>query len=300
MKASEAENMIQLEYYKKRCEELQKEHKQALIRMMPGHPSQAEVKTPSCSEEGEGDSEDAALYEAEIMRLSKIVIENEQAMQAKKKELAEVRAQLAAVESAATESCNTAARLEQQNDKMREELAMLKTNLQYAVSEYDKVAAQANALHQQVARMKSESKCSEDSSAALQENARLQNELLAFKAANQSISEMYARKEQQLEKLVLDEKKNLKEFYEQQLMESQVQYQLNLRIEMDALKSQVRHERSYREKAEADRDVQRARVKVIDCLSCHAAFVCAACNLSSRCVTTGVACADEEESGIRS
>ncbi len=42
----------------------------------------------------------------------------------------------------------------------------------------------------------------------------------------------------------------------------QVQYQLNLRIEMDALKSQVRHERSYREKAEADRDVNRARVKV--------------------------------------
>ena len=42
-----------------------------------------------------------------------------------------------------------------------------------------------------------------------------------------------------------------------------MQYQLNLRIEMDALKSQVRHERSYREKAEADRDVQKARVKVI-------------------------------------
>jgi hypothetical protein len=74
---------------------------------------------------------------------------------------------------------------------------------------------------------------------------------------------MYARKEQQLEKLVQDEKRNLKEFYEQQLLESQVQYQLNLRIEMDALKSQVRHEKSYREKAEADRDVQKARVKVI-------------------------------------
>ena len=37
----------------------------------------------------------------------------------------------------------------------------------------------------------------------------------------------YARKEQQLESLVHDEKKNLKEFYEQQLMESQVRYQLN-------------------------------------------------------------------------
>jgi hypothetical protein len=173
-------------------------------------------------------------------------------MQAKKKELSEVRMQLTAAEAAATESSNAAARLEQQNDKMREELAVLKTNLQYAVTEYDKVAAQANALHQQVARMKSESKCSEDSAAAHQENTRLHNELLAFKAANQSISELYARKEQ----------KHLKEFYEQQLMESQVQYQLNLRIEMDALKSQVRHERSYREKAEADRDVQRARVKV--------------------------------------
>jgi hypothetical protein len=124
------------------------------------------------------------------------------------------------------------------------------------------VAAQANALHQEAARLKSESKCAGEDGAALQENGRLQKELLAFKAANQSISEMYARKEQQLEKLVHDEKKHLKDFYEQQLMESQVQYQLNLRIEMDALKSQVRHERSYREKAEADRDVQRARVKV--------------------------------------
>jgi hypothetical protein len=38
----------------------------------------------------------------------------------------------------------------------------------------------------------------------------------------------YARKEQQLEKLVHDEKKNLKEFYEQQLMESQVQRRLTL------------------------------------------------------------------------
>ena len=85
----------------------------------------------------------------------------------------------------------------------------------------------------------------------------------------------YARKEQQLEKLVHDEKKNLKEFYEQQLMESQVQYQLNLRIEMDALKSQIRHERSYREKAEADRDVQRGRVKVTAAagVRAHAAFV---------------------------
>jgi hypothetical protein len=175
--------------------------------------------------------------------LGKIVVESEQAMLVKKKELAEVRANLAAAEAAVTESSNNAARLEQQNDKMREELAVLKTNLQYAVAEYDKVAAQANAMHQQVVRMQSESKCSEDSSAALQENARLQNELLSFKAANQSISEMYARKEQQLEKLVHDEKKNLKEFYEQQLLESQVQYQLNLRIEMDALKSQVRRER---------------------------------------------------------
>ena len=102
----------------------------------------------------------------------------------------QVRAQLAAAEAAATDSGNAAARLEQQNDKMREELAGLKTNLQYAVTEYDKVAAQANALHQQLARAKSESKCAEDSSAALQENARLQKELLAFKAANQSISEM--------------------------------------------------------------------------------------------------------------
>jgi chromosome segregation ATPase len=263
LKASEADNMMQLEFYKKRCEEMQKEHKQALIKMMPGYQAHADVSTPH-SGDSKGDAgEDAALYEAEIMRLGKIVVESEQAMLVKKKELAEVRASLAAAEAAVTESSNNAARLEQQNDKMREELAVLKTNLQYAVAEYDKVAAQANAMHQQVARMQSESKCSEDSGAALQENARLQKELLSFKAANQSISEMYARKEQQLEKLVHDEKKNLKEFYEQQLLESQVQYQLNLRIEMDALKSQVRHERSYREKAEADRDVQKARVKVI-------------------------------------
>ena len=66
------------------------------------------------------------------------------------------------------------------------------------------------------------------------------------------------------------------------MLEWQVQYQLNLRIEMDALKSQVKHERSYREKAEADRDVQKSRVKVIFCAwfvvpaacACHlAAFV---------------------------
>jgi hypothetical protein len=267
LKASEADNLMQLEFYKKRCEEMQKEHKQALIKMMPGYQSQADGKTPPSrgEEDGDVDGDDAALYEAEIMRLGKIVVENEQAMQAKKKELAEVRAQLAASEAAVTESSNTAARLEQQNDKMREELAGLKTNLQYAVSEYDKVAAQANALHQQVSRMKSETKCLEGAGAAVEENERLQKELLAFKAANQSISEMYARKEQQLEKLVQDEKKNLKEFYEQQLLEWQVQYQLNLRIEMDALKSQVKHERSYREKAEADRDVQKSRVKVIFC-----------------------------------
>ncbi len=63
------------------------------------------------------------------------------------------------------------------------------------MTEYDKVAAQANALHQQLARMKSESKCSqeEEPNAALQENARLAKELLAFKAANQSISEMCDR-----------------------------------------------------------------------------------------------------------
>jgi DNA gyrase/topoisomerase IV subunit A len=262
LKASEADNLMQLEFYKKRCEELQQEHKQALLKMMPGHQSQLDSKSSTPQGDHQPDTEDAALYEAEIMRLGRIVVENEQAMQAKKKELSEVRMQLTAAEAAATESSNAAARLEQQNDKMREELAVLKTNLQYAVTEYDKVAAQANALHQQVARMKSESKCSEDSAAAHQENTRLHNELLAFKAANQSISELYARKEQELEKLVHDEKKHLKEFYEQQLMESQVQYQLNLRIEMDALKSQVRHERSYREKAEADRDVQRARVKV--------------------------------------
>jgi hypothetical protein len=192
LKASEADALMQLEFYKKRCEELQKEHKQALIKMMPGHAAQAQSAAAGSSEDGSGDGEDAALYEAEIMRLGKLVVEGEQAMLAKKKELADVRGQLAAAEAAATESANAAARLEQQNDKMREELAALKTNLQYAVSEYDKVAAQANALHQQVARLKSESKCSvdEEPGAALQENARLQKELLAFKAANQSISEM--------------------------------------------------------------------------------------------------------------
>jgi chromosome segregation ATPase len=263
LKASEADALMQLEFYKKRCEEMQKEHKQALVKMMPGYAPQSDAAAAQSSADGQCDGEDAALYEAEIMRLGKVVVDGEHAMMAKKKEIAELRAQLAAAEAAATEGANTAARLEQQNDKMREELAVLKTNLQYAVTEYDKVAAQANALHQQLARAKLESKCCEEPGAALEENARLQKELLAFKAANQSISEMYAQKEQQLEKLVMDEKKNLKEFYEQQLMESQVQYQLNLRIEMDALKSQIRHERSYREKAEADRDVQRARVKVI-------------------------------------
>lgn len=303
LKASEADNLMQLEFYKKRCEEMQKEHKQALIKMMPGYQSQEGGKTPASRDEEEGDGDgDAALYEAEIMRLGKIVVENEQAMQAKKKEVAEVRAQLAASEAAVTESSNTAARLEQQNDKMREELAGLKTNLQFAVSEYDKVAAQANALHQQVSRMKSETKCLESAGAAVEENERLQKELLAFKAANQSISEMYARKEQQLEKLVQDEKKNLKEFYEQQLLEWQVQYQLNLRIEMDALKSQVRHERSYREKAEADRDVQKSRVKVT-----YTSFVVLLCCmrvpsiwllfLTSR--TSGDAGADEKESRMR-
>ncbi len=272
LKASEVDNLMQLEFYKNRCEEMQKEHKQALIKMMPGYQSQTGGKTPLSMDDHDDDGDEAALYEAEIMRLGKIVVDNEQAMQAKKKELAQVRAQLAASEATATENSNTAARLEQQNDKMREELAALKTNLQYAVCEYDKVAAQANSLHQQVALMKSGSKCLESSSAAVEENERLQKELAAFKAANQSISEMYARKEQQLERLVQDEKKTLKEFYEQQLLEWQVQFQLNLRIEMDALKSQVKHERSYREKAEADRDVQKSRVKVAltSCVMCRA------------------------------
>ena len=194
LKASEAESVMQLEYYKTRCEELQREHKQALQRLMPGCAAQTERRAAAASEEGEGEGEVAALYEAEIVRLSKLVVEGEVAAQGRKKEVAEVRAQLAAAEACATESSNCVQRLELQNDKMREELTVLKTNLQYAVQEYDKVAAQANSLHQQLARVKSEGKCAEDGSAALQENARLQNELLAFKAANQSISEMYAGK----------------------------------------------------------------------------------------------------------
>ncbi len=136
LKASEADNVMQLEFYKKRCEEMQKEHKQALVKMMPGYQAQAGSSTPQANaEKGEG-GDDAALYEAEIMRLGRIVVENEQAMLLKKKELAEARAQAAAAEAAATESSNTATRLEQQNDKLREEMAGLKTNLQYAVSEY--------------------------------------------------------------------------------------------------------------------------------------------------------------------
>ena len=81
--------MMQLEFYKKRCEEMQKEHKQALIKMMPGYQAHADVSTPH-SGDSKGDAgEDAALYEAEIMRLGKIVVESEQAMLVKKKELAE-------------------------------------------------------------------------------------------------------------------------------------------------------------------------------------------------------------------
>jgi hypothetical protein len=88
MKASEADNLMQLEFYKKRCEEMHKEHKQALVKMMPGYTPHADVAASAAAgEEGEG----AALYEAEIMRLGKIVVENEQAMQAKKKESADVR-----------------------------------------------------------------------------------------------------------------------------------------------------------------------------------------------------------------
>jgi hypothetical protein len=85
LKASEADNLMQLEFYKKRCEEMQREHKQALVKMMPGYAQQAEAA--AAGDEGE----DAALYEAEIMRLGKMVVENEQAMLAKKKELADVR-----------------------------------------------------------------------------------------------------------------------------------------------------------------------------------------------------------------
>ncbi len=192
LKATEADNIMQLEFYKKRCEEMQREHKQALVKMMPGYQSQAHASTPRSGEDKGDSGEEAALYEEEIMRLGRLVVEGEQAMLVKKREVAELRGQLAAAEAAATESGNAVARLEQQNDKMREEMAGLKTNLQYAVAEYDRVAEQANALHQQVARLQSESKCSGDSSAALQENVRLQNELQAFKTANQGISEMYA------------------------------------------------------------------------------------------------------------
>ena len=85
LKASEADNLMQLEFYKKRCEEMQREHKQALVKMMPGYAQQ--VEAAAAGDEGE----DAALYEAEIMRLGKMVVENEQAMLAKKKELADVR-----------------------------------------------------------------------------------------------------------------------------------------------------------------------------------------------------------------
>ncbi len=187
LKATEADNIMQLEFYKKRCEEMQREHKQALIKMMPGYQC---ASTPRSGEDKGDGGEEAALYEEEIMRLGRLVVEGEQAMLVKKREVAELRGQLAAAEAAATESGNAAARLEQQNDKMREEMAGLKTNLQYAVAEYDRVAEQANALHQQAARLQSESKCSGDSSAALQENVRLQNELQAFKTANQGISEM--------------------------------------------------------------------------------------------------------------
>jgi hypothetical protein len=126
LKASEADALMQMEFYKKRCEEMQREHKQALVKMMPGYAPPAQSSEDSACDGGE----DAALYEAEIMRLGRLVVEAEQAAQAKKKELAEVRAQLQAAEAAATESANAAARLEQQNDKMREELAGLKTNLQ--------------------------------------------------------------------------------------------------------------------------------------------------------------------------
>ena len=50
---------MQLEFYKKRCEEMQREHKQALVKMMPGYAQQAEAA--AAGDEGE----DAALYEAE-------------------------------------------------------------------------------------------------------------------------------------------------------------------------------------------------------------------------------------------
>ena len=58
LKASEADNLMQLEFYKKRCEEMQKEHKQALIKMMPGYQSQADGKTPPSRDEEEGDGDD--------------------------------------------------------------------------------------------------------------------------------------------------------------------------------------------------------------------------------------------------